>query len=229
MRGLRMRATWAYLSRKVRALGTLWSPMCTMADPTHADRSRSAPRMRTMAAYVRGHAWTRCRPWPVSRSAYGASPDRRSASAKLHSRNMSFTMARHSDSDCSANRNCRACECDNRAPDPSASLIASDDAFFFTGGGSFAAARDVPFFFRRCCCCVVVVRWLFRDDDDAAAAEDAKTSSSLSARSLRDRAESGGASLMPDEPRRGGTPPMRSSSSSSSSSRSSSSSSVVVG
>ena len=55
-----------YLSMKCRAFGTLWSPRCTTAEPTHPpSRCWQRHRMLWMALLTRGAGCTRFSPWPV--------------------------------------------------------------------------------------------------------------------------------------------------------------------
>ena len=59
MTGLRIRGTWQYLSMKVSAFGTLWSPRWTTEDPTQEPREACvAWRSWAMARPTRGAGWT---------------------------------------------------------------------------------------------------------------------------------------------------------------------------
>ena len=73
------------------AFGTLWSPMCMTDEPTHEPMLRWARlRIACIMRDVLGAAWTRLRPWPVSRRRYGTFSESRSDSARYHRWNMSM-------------------------------------------------------------------------------------------------------------------------------------------
>lgn len=115
--GMRIRETCPYLSIKWNAFGTWSSPRWIRYEPTQSPNYYLVNFSTSSTAWYKlGAFWTRCKPWPVSRSSYFSNGFNMSYSAIVHSANIRLQIFFHSVKLCRTNVYWRLWLCVNLLP-----------------------------------------------------------------------------------------------------------------